>query len=130
MILDTCFLIDLMNNNDDAFNKLIELEKRQEVQKITAISVFELFSGAERSNNPQKEKEKIQQAYINMLMMSLDEKSASKGGELFGNSVKKGKMLPFSDCMIAGIVIANNETLLTRNVKDFSKIEELRIEEY
>ena len=34
------------------------------------------------------------------------------------------------DCMIAGIALIRKEKVLTRNVKDFSKIKDLEIETY
>ena len=65
-----------------------------------------------------------------MLIADLDHKSAVCAAEIFAKSIKQGRTLPFSDCLIAGIALANNETILTRNVKDFSRIEGLKIEDY
>ena len=44
-------------------------------------------------------------------------------------AVTKGEILDLADIMIAAIVIVNNETLLTKNIKHFKRIPELIIEE-
>lgn len=130
MILDTCFIIDLLEGNEEAYEKLLELDTNDVTQIITTVSVFELIVGVERSNNVEKEKNRTTKIYEKMLIANLDHKSAVCAGEIFAQQMSKGRTLPFSDCLIAGIAISNNETLLTRNVKDFSRIERLKIESY
>ena len=130
MILDTCFLIDLMNQREQAISKLIELEERNEAQKISTISIVELFQGSVRCNNTKKEKEKILFVYQNLLLQTLDEKSAQKSGEIFGEMINKGTPIELADAIIAGTAIVHNEKVLTRNTKHFSRIEGLKIETY
>ena len=130
MIFDTCFLIDLMDNNGNACEKLLEIERKRTTQKIPTVAIFELFSGAGRCNNIEAEKSKIVQSYNQMLIVGFNERSAKISGELFGKSIKKGRTLGITDCMIAGIALDNNEAILTRNIKHFESIEGLKIETY
>lgn len=130
MILDTTFIIDLMNAEKEAVNKLNELVKKKEAQIITSPSIFELFSGLSRSKKPEQEKEKIVTTIKNQIILDLDNISAEKGGEVDGMLIKKGKTIQPIDSMIAGIALTKKEKILTRNVKDFSKIKGLEVETY
>ena len=69
MILDTCFIIDSMDNEEKALLKLQGLTKKGEPQIITSLSIFELFTGLGRSTKPQQEKEKIMKRLNNQLII-------------------------------------------------------------
>jgi hypothetical protein len=129
MILDTSFLIDLMNGNQDALNKSKELQKRNESQTITAVSIFELYSGIARSSKPERERQKIMQVLAEQTILPLDDESAHIAGTIDGELAKKGQSINPEDCMIAGIVISKKQKLLTRD-SDFKRIKKLEIETY
>ena len=128
MILDTCFLIDLMRNNQSAVKKLEELNKKNETFLITSIIIFELYKGLFRCNSHKTERNKIISLLSNQLIISFDEKSAEKAGEIEGYLNEQEIDIP--DSMIAGICLVKNEKLLTKNIKHFFKIKDLKIEEY
>ena len=130
MIVDTTFLIDIMEKLPEAEEILNKLSKNGEPLLVTSLSIFELYTGIIRSQNPIKEKNKILKALQDQVILSLDEKSAEKAGEIDGISIKEGNMLGIIDCMIAGIAFIKNEKVLTINIKDFSKIRGLKIETY
>lgn len=130
MIFDTSFVIDVMNNDSKSVEKLHELIKAGEPQLITSLTIFELFSGLERSKKPMREKEKVLKILKGQLVLHLDNDSAEKAGEIDGNLVKEGRMIGPIDSMIGGIALIKKEKVLTRNVKDFSKIKGLEIETY
>ena len=130
MIFDTGFIIDLMNKNAQAVNKLQELMGKKELQYTTSLTIFELFSGLARSQKTEEEKKKITTILSGLPILDLDNKCAEQGGELDGTLIKEGKMIGVIDSMIAGIALTKNMSVLTRNVKDFSKIKDLKIETY
>jgi len=130
MIFDTGFIIDLMNKNAQALNKLQELMNKKELQYITSLTIFELFSGLSRSQKPEEEKNKITTILIGLPIFDLDNQCAELGGKLDGILIKEGKMIGAIDSMIAGIALIKNMPVLTRNIKDFSKIKGLKTETY
>ncbi len=130
MILDTCFVIDFMDNDEKAVAKLRELELNNEPTPITSLTIFELFSGLARSSSPDKEKEKVINVLSGQTILPFDGSSAEKAGEIDGGLAKKGEKIDAVDSMIAGITIFRKEKVLTRNVKDFSKVKGLDIETY
>ena len=130
MIFDTTFVVDLMDNDTDAIDKLNVLIKRNEPMLITTITVFELFKGIKLSTKPKKEKEKITNILNKLIIVNLDQKSAELSGLIDGALIKEGKKISVEDCMIAGIALNKKDKILTRNKKDFGKIKGLEIESY
>lgn len=130
MILDTSFLIDLMQRDVGAINKLNEMIKTGEPQIVTSLTIFELFSSLTRSYRPIDEKNKVMTTLKGILTAGLDNESAEKAGEIDGNLIKEDKTISPIYCMIAGIALSKKDKILTRNIKDFSKIKGLQIESY
>ncbi len=130
MILDTTFLIDLMDDDQEAKIKLAQLIKNNDMKMITAISVFELFIGIGKGDNPKEEKEKVEKILSGEIILEFSEEAAATSGLISGSLSKLGKNISKADCMIAGIALTKNQKVLTRNVKDFGKIEGLQIETY
>jgi tRNA(fMet)-specific endonuclease VapC len=58
----------------------------------------------------------------------MDSNASKITGKIYNELKENGKMLDIADQFIAGIVISNNETLITRNTKHFSRIRRLKSE--
>lgn len=130
MILDTCFIIDVLHKEKAAIEKLKELNMAQEPQIITTVSVFELFTGIVQYARPEDERAKVMEIINSQIIVPLDIASAMKGGKVDGYLTKKGHKIDQQDSMIAGIALTRKEKILTRNIKDFSKIPGLQVETY
>ena len=130
MILDTTFVIDLMNNEKEAVEKLSTLSTKGESIFITSLTIFEVFRGVNRSKKPVEERRKINITLENQLTLDFDDKSAEKAGEIDRELISEGKIIDPIDCMIAGIALVKKEKVLTRNIKDFSRISGLEVETY
>ncbi|MAG15843.1 hypothetical protein CMO88_02175 [Candidatus Woesearchaeota archaeon] len=128
MISDTTFLIDLSRGDNGAFKKLRELKKRKEPLTTTVITQYELWRG--RGGLTDKERHVIGNVVDNSLIISLEFDSAKLAGIINNKLRKAGITVGSRDCLIAGITIAGGDTLLTRNIKDFSRIEGIQLETY
>jgi tRNA(fMet)-specific endonuclease VapC len=129
--LDTSFLADLFRKNPVAEKKLRELVESQKEISITVITLAELYYGAYKSNKPEEEKAKVEQIKHGFSIMKLNKKGAQKFGELLNRLEKTGKKISDRDTLIAAIAISKGEnTLITRNKKDFEKISELSVITY
>ena len=73
---------------------------------------------------------KILEILDGQIILKFDKESAEKAGEIDGNLIKEGNTIGPIDTMIAGTAITKNEKVLTRNIKDFSRIKGLNIETY
>lgn len=130
MLADTSFIIDLMDKDEGALQKMQLLTSKCEPLILTTITIFELFSGITQSKKPIDEKRKVLEVTTNQIILPFDTASAEKAGEIDGSLIAAGKMMDEADSMIAGIALLNGETVLTRNVKDFERISGLKIETY
>lgn len=130
MIADTTFIIDLLKERRKALDKLELLSRRGKEIKITTITLFELWSGVFQSKNYLDEKKKMLFVLHEIPIISFDKDSATLAGEIDAFLKKKGTRIQAEDGMIAGTALHNHEHLLTRNIKHFSLIPHLKLEEY
>lgn len=130
MILDTSFLIDIMENDEAALMRKQKMIENKESYRVAAPAIFELCSGISASSMPEKEKAKVLSTLAEINTIPLSRKSAEKAGEIHGFLIKTGQQIEAVDCMIASIVILENELLLTRNTKHFTRISGLKVEAY
>ena len=127
MILDTTFLIDVLRDRKEAVEKAKELERSFEPVRTTTISVFELWQGVK---DLAEEREDIGNLLSSLGMLPFDLESAFLAGDIQRRLIKTGEGIDPEDSMIAGIVLKNKETILTKNVKHFGRIQGLKIETY
>ncbi len=131
IIADTTFLVDLLRKKDTAaLQKLDELQEADIPCIATTISVFELWAGLANSHSKTQEIQEIEQLISSMPLLVLDKVSAEKAGVIFSGLERQGNIVQTEDCMIAGIALAQNCPVLTRNVKHFERIPGLKIEKY
>ncbi|MFB6144522.1 MAG: PIN domain-containing protein [Candidatus Nanohaloarchaea archaeon] len=133
MILDTSFLIDLMNGEEEAIEKVEELEEQGENQSTTSVTLFELWSGIQQSNLPEQERQKVMEVVGDRVVHALDSEAGKNAGRIDGKLVKEGKTVDPEDSMIAAIALESDETVLTGNQEHFERISEitdLELEKY
>lgn len=114
------------------YPKIIDHLKKVPAQSIVIPSIVkaELEFGARNSGNY----EKIIIPYMQFLepfdIKDFDNDSAYFYGQIRQELTEKGTLVGPNDLCIAAIVLANNGTLITHNTKEFSRIEDLRIEDW
>jgi len=72
------------------------------------------------------ELKQLLQTYCNLAILDFDEKAAAEFVRLKQARIRIGTM----DLKIAAIALANDATLLTRNLSDFSKVPDLKAEDW
>ena len=130
MIADTSFIIDIMAKDAAAVRKAQALEDAGTTIIVGTPTVFELFVGVARSGKPEEEKSRIITILSSISQLSMDSPSASAGGLIYGEKMKAGRTIDPEDAMIAGIAKVNAEKILTKNIKHFSDIEGVTLENY
>lgn len=127
VVLDTDFLVALLRGNQDAQKKA---EKLDTEIFTTSINALELFEGANRSSQKEKRLEEVDKLLRTIGVLNFDTEAARLTAQISNKLKKDGKMLDLMDIMIASIVKANKQVLITRNVNHFSRIAGLRIEKW
>ncbi len=129
LILDTTVLIDLLKKKPAVIQKIKELEAQGVSISTTVISVFEIIQGLNKKTSKGQE-EKIFSIFSSMPVFSLDIQSSIEAGKISQSLLSAGAVIQSQDCMIAGIAKMQNETILARNQKHFSRIPKIEVETY
>jgi len=121
-VIDTDAIIDFFGNTAPGSNVVSELISRGEAV-LTSVSVFELYAGIEGK----RRLDQIETLIQNLIILPLDIIEAALAGKIYTKLKLKGQLIGTHDILIAGICLANELPLYTKNIAHFSKIEHLRI---
>lgn len=130
MILDTSFVVDVIQGEEAAVAKARQIENQHIAEKLAAVTLFELHTEIMRCDKPEKEKKEVLEVINSKEVVEADQEIMKQAGRLHGRLIKQGKRIGSFDCMIAATAISLGETLLTRNETDFERIEFLAWEMY
>ncbi len=130
VVLDTGFIIDFLNEREEAINHFQKLLETQEELSTTVINIYELEVGVRKSSKKEKNRKTIDEILKIAKVFDIDLKTTNIAARIFDGLAKKGDLIDDFDIFIAASCIANNDKLLTKNVKDFKRIEELEVETY
>ena len=122
MLLDTSFLIDLMNGDEGAVEKAKELERNLVQQRLSSMTLFELYYGVARSSQSEDEREKIENILASKPIYPADTAVMRKAGQLSGELVSEGNAVGDGDVIIGATADVVDEPVLTRNVDDFERL--------
>lgn len=111
VFVDTNVIIDLLAGDKNIVSLLNNLSENEEI-KTTTITEYELLK------HKNKLKKQLAEDFLSeVTVYSFDKEAARKSALLFGKLKESGKLINENDLLIAGIVLANNEVLLTRDRK-------------
>ena len=100
-------------------------------QFTTSITIGELVFGAFRSQRPQYFLDKLKKLVIpNIQILSFDEASAYIYGKLRAELETQGQTIAEPDLRIASIALNHDLILVTGNTKHFSRVPDLKIEDW
>jgi tRNA(fMet)-specific endonuclease VapC len=128
--LDTSVLVALIRRDQAAIDGLTAEAERGGTVSTTVVNLCELYSGAYGSKNPQKELAKVQDLVSNLGLLELDAGAAKRYGELVNDATLKRAPIGDFDLIIASIALEQEEKLVTRNVKHFSRVPGLTTEQW
>lgn len=109
--LDTSVIIDFLRGDEKAVALVRELSEKKDI-KTTTITEYELLK-----HKTELKKQAAEKFLAAATVYSFDRASAKKAALLFNQLRDSGKMINESDLLIAGISLANDEVLLTRDQK-------------
>ncbi len=119
ILLDTNIIVDYLRNYGPAVKFFRAISKDEEIL-FSAITESELLTGS--ANNDNVAREKLLHFLNNMTKVSLNNPVA-----MFAGDIRRENGLSLPDAIIAATALAHNAELMTRNVKDFRNVPELRV---
>ena len=98
---------------------------------ISAITYSELLLGAQRSDNRHKHLELVAE-FVERLdeILAWDSNAAEAFAKLQATLYQKGTPIGSNDTMIAGHALSREGIIITNNIRHFSKVPHLRVENW
>ncbi len=97
---------------------------------ISSITVAELEYGAYKSQRLEQNRAALNQFLLPLEIVPLDERSTQIYGELRATLERQGTVIGGMDLLIASQAIALNLTLVTNNTNEFSRIQNLDLDNW
>lgn len=126
--LDSNALIGILRNSAGAEALAEKLDEKGKTAT-TSINAYEILFGAKKSGMEDNLAE-TRKLLGKLNVLYFDEEVAEKASEIHSELSKKGEQLDLRDIFIGSIALVNGCSVITRNVKHFSKIKGLKVEKW
>lgn len=126
-VVDTEVVIELLRGNQQV------LERRQAAVgafATTWVTAAELYYGAAKSRSPLSNRVLVTDFLATLDVLGLDLPASQRFGELKADLESRGERLADADLMIASITLAVGGVLITGNLRHYSRISGLQIEDW
>lgn len=97
---------------------------------LCAIVKSELWYGALRSNAVERNLDNLQYFIDLFETLPFDDEAAWHAANIRANLANKGTPIGFHDVQIAAIALANDLSVVTNNVREFARVDGLRVENW
>lgn len=97
---------------------------------ISAITLSELLHGAEKSAQPEKDLRQVEDFISRLEVLPYGLKAAAHYGEIRANLEQSGTPIGVNDLHIAGHARSEGLVLVTNNLKEFERVNALRLENW
>lgn len=128
LLLDTNILIYAYRNQGHCRARL-DAEPPDDIC-ISAVSALEMELGLAKSSRPEAMQRFWHDALGRYRLLALDLNAARHAGHLRAHLEKAGTPVGAYDLQIAGMALAHNLTVVTRNTREFARVPGLRVENW
>ncbi|MHC5745028.1 MAG: PIN domain-containing protein [Nostoc sp.] len=127
-LLDTDTCIYWLNGRQSVRDKLLAVGWDEVC--ICVITAAELYYGAYNSNRVSENLGNAEEFIQNLPVLPLTDPALRKYGELKAELRRIGQTIAEFDLLIASVAIAENYTLVTNNIRHYSRISNLQLENW
>jgi tRNA(fMet)-specific endonuclease VapC len=128
-LLDTNTCIRFLNGRSDSIRRRFDSLEASDLS-LCSIVKAELLYGAVKSARPEENLEKLSQFFQRFVSLPFDDSAAEMYGRIRTRLEKHGKPIGANDLLIASIALTNRHVLVTHNLGEFGRIEELVLEDW
>lgn len=128
-LLDTNICIYFMKNQYPLLSQKILSHSPSELL-LSSVTIFELEYGAEKSNWGNRTREKLAMFLAPFNIQPFSSEDAVFAGRLRGYLEKLGTPIGPYDVQIAAQALSGGHTLITHNVGEFSRVPNLKLEDW
>ena len=128
-MLDTnIYIYAIKHKPEKVFNKLQEVDPEDVC--VSSVTYAELVHGVEKSAAVEKNRLALFMLLANIEIKNFDTDAADCYGKIRADLEKKGTPIGPLDMMIAGHAQSLDLTIVTNNVKEFARVDNLKIENW
>lgn len=127
-MLDTNIAIYVIKNRP--LNSLATFNRHAGQMCISAITLAELLHGAEKSAKPEHNLRQVEDFVSRLDIQEYGSKAAAHYGDIRADLERKGTPIGVNDLHIAGHARSEGLTLVTNNLREFERVEGLRLDNW
>ena len=127
-MLDANLCIRVLRDRPGGLRERFKTEARN--LAISTIVLHELYYGAERSDRPQLQRNKVGDFAAHISVLDFDSAAASQAAVIKANLAAIGQLIGPNDLLIAGHARSLGLKLITGNLNEFTRVEGLRCEDW
>lgn len=106
------------------------LDERKGALCISTVTLHELLHGVGRSQRPDHERGRLAAVTSLLKVLDYDADAASHSGQIHATLAKSGQIIGAYDMLIAGHARSLGLTVVTNNLREFTRVEDLRCEDW
>ncbi len=125
--MDSDIIIAIFRGDEELKTKVLSIN---DAVAITPITLCELYKGAYKAKKVQEALELINNLIINVVMLPFNREVCALYGHLHRTLESKGKPTQEFDLINASMAIINNARFVTRNIKHFENIPDIKLENW
>ena len=132
IVLDTNVVIAILNKSSASIRSEVDRRTaRKERLALSSISVFELYFGVEKSRKRTINLESLRELLDGPLItIAFDDEDAAIAGDIRATLEVAGSPIGPYDLLIAAQAVRHDATLVTANVREFSRVPGLKVEDW
>jgi len=135
LLFDTGYLIDLINGDEGAIRIANEVDAAGAFKAISVVTAHEYLRGIFylHQKNPKmlsKKLEKAERELERFEILPYTIEIAKLAAKIDAELTRRGTPISFADVVIAATSLHHGLTLVSRNVKHFGRIQNLKIRQY
>lgn len=127
-VIDTNTLIYFFKGSESVSRKLLSLPPKE--IGIPSIVVYELEVGIAKSNAPRKRLKQLEEMLSIITVLPFTIKEARSSAIIRAQLERKGQPIGPIDTLIGGTALAHQAILVTHNIKEFTRIAKLQVENW
>jgi tRNA(fMet)-specific endonuclease VapC len=127
-LLDTDTCIDVLRQRPGMIQRLRQFAPTD--CAVSMVTVYELFCGLAKAQHPDEEREKVQRFVSAVMELPLDRAAAEHAANVRAELERQGTVIGPYDLLIAGQAMAGGLTLVTKNVREFQRVNGLKLESW
>jgi tRNA(fMet)-specific endonuclease VapC len=128
-LLDTSVCVPLVNGTDRALAKRV-LRSDPRTLVLCSVVKAELHFGARHSTRVAENVDRLERFCAAFQSLPFDDDAAEQYGQIRSSLQRAGNPIGANDLMIASTALATSSTLVTRNVKEFTRVPGLAVERW